>query len=60
MTRAALVDGRAHRYGPGMAVVKGVLTGIVVLAFLAAIAAAAGVAVVAVAFLGGVVHLIAG
>lgn len=43
-----------------MAVVKGVLTGVVVLAFLAVIAAAAGVAVVAVAFLGGVLHTFAG
>ncbi len=43
-----------------MAVVKGILTGLVVLAFLAVIAAAAGVAVVVVAFLGGAVHTFAG
>lgn len=43
-----------------MAVLRGILTGIVVLAFLAVIAAAAGVAVVAVAFLGGVAHTFLG
>lgn len=36
------------------------LTAVVVLAFLAVIAAAAGLAVVAVAFLGGVVHTFVG
>jgi hypothetical protein len=36
--------------------VKGVLTGVVVLAFLGVIAAAAGTAVVGVAFIGGFVH----
>lgn len=43
-----------------MAVAKWLLTAVVVLAFLAVIAAAAGLAVVAVAFLGGVVHTFAG
>lgn len=43
-----------------MAVLRGILTGIVVLAFLAVIAAAAGVAVVGVAFLGGVAHTFLG
>jgi hypothetical protein len=42
-----------------MTVVKGVLTGLVVLASLAVIAAAAGVAVVVVAFLGGILHTFA-
>ncbi|GEN81149.1 hypothetical protein [Actinotalea fermentans] len=42
------------------AVAKGVLTGIVVLAFLAVIAVAAGVGVVVVAFLGGVLHTFLG
>ena len=36
--------------------VKGVLTGVVVIAFLAVIAAAMGAAVIGVAFLGGFVH----
>lgn len=42
------------------AVAKGVLTALVVLAFLAVIAAAAGVGVVVVAFLGGVLHTFVG
>lgn len=50
-----------RRYGPDMAAVARVLlTTVVVLGFLAVIAAAAGVAVVGVAFLGGVVHLFVG
>ncbi len=43
-----------------MAVAKWLMTAVVVLAFLAAIAAAAGVAVIGVAFLGGVVHTFVG
>ena len=43
-----------------MAVLRGILWGIVVLVFLAVIAAAAGVAAVGAAFLGGVLHTFVG
>ena len=49
-----------RRYRPGMSVAKGLVSSVVVLAFLGVVLAAAGLGVVAVAFLGGVVHTMSG